>query len=51
MKVKQFNLRMDESMYDAWRAAAERSGMTLTAWIKLRCNGTDLVAIPPRKAA
>jgi hypothetical protein len=33
-----FTLRLDPAELDAWRAAADAAGMSLSQWIRVRCN-------------
>jgi hypothetical protein len=44
-------MEVPDDIKKAWRRAADQSGLTLKAWITLRCNGTALEAMPPSKAA
>lgn len=38
-------------MLNQWARAAEQSGLCLSEWVRLRCNGSVLEAIPPSKVA
>lgn len=55
MRVKRTRytqLRLDQRTLDMWWEAAERSGMTLSEWIRARCNGgANEAAVPRRRAA
>lgn len=37
-RTKQINLRAHPSHHDAWHLAADRAGLTLTAWVADRLN-------------
>lgn len=42
---------VDPDIVAAWESAASESNLSLSAWIRLRCNGTELVAVPPQRKA
>ncbi len=45
-------VRIDEDTLKRWEAAANRSGLTLSAWMRLRIDGVEQVeVVTPRKAA
>lgn len=39
----ELKLRVSERELKAWRWCAEQSGLSLSAWVRIRLNGTDLV--------
>lgn len=43
----EIKLRIDTQTKETWTTAAERSGLSLSAWVRLRCNGTALEASAP----
>lgn len=47
----QLKIRIDKVTLDAFRIAAARSQMSLSEWVRTRCNGTALEAVAPNKAA
>lgn len=52
-KEKRLNLRVSDTEYAAWTAAAESAGLPISEWIRRRCNGTQTVVLeaPPPKTA
>ena len=54
MRKVRIEIQVDDATKTAWERAAKESGLTLSAWMRLRCNGIELTAAPPsitRKAA
>jgi len=43
-KAKSFFIRVTEQEHDAWLAAAAADGITISEWIRRRCNGTQTIA-------
>lgn len=41
--TERINLVADEAQVEKWRAAAQASGLTLSAWMRMRCDGTAAV--------
>jgi|HubBroStandDraft_6_1064221.scaffolds.fasta_scaffold779649_2 hypothetical protein len=42
-KCDELKLRVSEREIKAWRWCAEQSGLSLSAWVRIKLNGTDLV--------
>jgi len=40
--MKAYNFRFNQLDVDLWRARAEMAGLTLTEWIRRRCNGESI---------
>lgn len=51
LMTTRINLVVDAESFAEWSRAAAQSGLTLSAWVRLRCAGSVLEAMPPRKAA
>lgn len=49
-KERVVRVRINTAQLDAWTAAAQHSGLTLSQWIRIRCNGTEVVAPTLKKA-
>lgn len=39
----QFNMRVSDEDLRSWKKQADAAGVTLTQWIKFKCNGIVLV--------
>lgn len=50
-RVKLVAVRVLPDQLVAWKEAAERSRLTLSEWIRIRCNGQPIDAVAPGKAA
>lgn len=51
-KDETLRVRLDPSTMKLWRAAATQSGLSLSQWVRMRCNGVAVVvAHTPRQAA
>jgi hypothetical protein len=47
-KTSQVHIVVDERTREAWERAAEESGLTLSAWVRTRCNGVRIEAAEPK---
>lgn len=46
-KTVQIHLMVDAPTRKAWERAASESGLTLSEWVRIRCNGVQVEAAPP----
>lgn len=49
-KTKLVQLWVPPEVLKRWKAAAEESGLSLSEWLRVRANGVDVVAQPPKAA-
>lgn len=50
-KTKLVQVYVPPEKHAKWKAAADSSGLNLSDWVRLRCDGSVLEAIPPSKVA
>ena len=54
-KTVQLKIMVDEQTKRAWTRAAAESGLSLSEWVRIRCNGVQIEAqapsVPARKVA
>ncbi len=46
-KDVQLKIMVDRATKAAWDKAAKQSGLTLSEWMRIRCNGIQIEAQPP----